>query len=43
MDNEIRNLIDNEIYPMVVTPIEKYIKPRMTSAERGIEKKFFYK
>lgn len=38
MNKEIRNLIEEEIYPMIITPIEKYIKPRMTIAEKVVAK-----
>ena len=44
MDKETRKLIDEEIYPMVVTPIEKYIKPKMTIEERFVAKqKVFFR
>lgn len=38
MNKEIRNLIEEEIYPMIITPIEKYIKPKMTIAEKVVAK-----
>ena len=38
MDKKIRIFIDEELYPMIVTPIEKYIKPNMTVQEKIIAK-----
>ena len=38
MDKKVRSFIDEELYPMIVTPIEKHIKPNMTIQEKFIAK-----
>ena len=38
MDEKIRKFIDKTLYPMIITPIEPYIKPNMTRVERVIAK-----
>ena len=38
MDEKTRKFIDETLYPMIITPIEPYIKPNMTRVERVIAK-----
>lgn len=38
MDKKTRKFIDETLYPMIITPIELYIKPNMTTTERVIAK-----
>ena len=38
MDEKTRKFIDETLYPMIITPIEPYIKPNMTRVEKVIAK-----
>ena len=38
MDNKTRAFIEEELYPLIISPIEVYIKPQMTVQEKVIAK-----